>query len=88
MAQNYSTNRRIFNKSQSNPIVMLKSLNVSIHSRINMTQFTLHGAQLRGWWWGQLCGHPGRQSPRGGKTNILNKNSIYCAQHIVNYSAE
>jgi hypothetical protein len=37
---------------------------------------------------GQLCGHPGRQDPKGGKKNILNKNSIYCAQHIVNYSAE
>jgi hypothetical protein len=88
MEQNYNINRRIFDKSQSNPIAIIKSLQASIHFPIKMTQFILPGAQLGGRSGGQWCGHPGRQSTRGGKMNILSKNSTYCAQYIVNYSAK
>jgi hypothetical protein len=35
---------------------------------------------------GEWYGHPGRQCPRGGKINILNKNiDFFCPQEILKY---
>jgi len=88
MQQNYNITGRIFNKSQSNPIVVIKSLKASIHSRINMTQF-IRGAQLGGWRGGGIgAATSGGRFQGDGKINILNVTSIYCSQHIASYSAK